>query len=138
MLMGLKSCNGTSLACMVKGITFCRYFHPMASQSRVIALFCRPITSVACSKFNLQYKDQPSTSSCSAFSLVGRRDCYQYHRDDLLVTLKRIIAGGLAGMIAKTVVAPVDRIKILFQVTNEKFSFRKVPLEVKGVASHCL
>lgn len=29
-------------------------------------------------------------------------------------------------MLAKSVVAPVDRVKILFQVTNEKFSFKKV------------
>lgn len=42
------------------------------------------------------------------------------------MTLKRIIAGGLAGMLAKSVVAPADRVKILFQVTNEKFSFQKV------------
>lgn len=32
-------------------------------------------------------------------------------------------------MLAKSVVAPVDRVKILFQVTNEKFSFRKVRLQ---------
>lgn len=29
-------------------------------------------------------------------------------------------------MLAKSVVAPVDRVKILFQVTNETFSFKKV------------
>lgn len=50
----------------------------------------------------------------------------QYHRDDVIVTLKRIVAGGLSGMLAKSIVAPVDRVKILFQVTNEKFSFKKV------------
>lgn len=43
-----------------------------------------------------------------------------------MVTLKRVVAGGLSGMLAKSVVAPVDRVKILFQVTNEKFSFKKV------------
>lgn len=50
----------------------------------------------------------------------------QHHRDDVVTTLKRVVAGGLAGMLAKSVVAPVDRVKILFQVTNEKFSFKKV------------
>ncbi|CAM9159889.1 unnamed protein product [Ascophyllum nodosum] len=49
-----------------------------------------------------------------------------YHRDDVMMTLKRVLAGGLAGMLAKSVVAPADRIKILFQVTNERFSFQKV------------
>lgn len=53
----------------------------------------------------------------------------QHHRDDLVITLKRVVAGGLAGMLAKSVVAPVDRVKILFQVTNEKFSFKKVRLD---------
>jgi hypothetical protein len=38
--------------------------------------------------------------------------------------LKRMMAGGLAGMAAKTLTAPIDRIKILFQVTDRKFSFR--------------
>lgn len=52
--------------------------------------------------------------------------CTQHHRNDVMITLKRVVAGGLAGMLAKSVVAPVDRVKILFQVTNEKFSFKKV------------
>eukprot|EP00903_Cladosiphon_okamuranus_P019155 g17618.t1 len=49
----------------------------------------------------------------------------EHHRNDVMITLKRVVAGGLAGMLAKSVVAPVDRVKILFQVTNEKFSFKK-------------
>eukprot|EP00569_Conticribra_weissflogii_P010310 CAMPEP_0171376154 /NCGR_PEP_ID=MMETSP0879-20121228/18201_1 /TAXON_ID=67004 /ORGANISM="Thalassiosira weissflogii, Strain CCMP1336" /LENGTH=138 /DNA_ID=CAMNT_0011885937 /DNA_START=272 /DNA_END=685 /DNA_ORIENTATION=- len=41
--------------------------------------------------------------------------------------LRNLLAGGLAGMIAKTVVAPIDRIKILYQVTSAPFRLRDVP-----------
>ncbi len=41
--------------------------------------------------------------------------------------VKHLISGGLAGMIAKTFVAPIDRIKILYQVTSAPFRLRDVP-----------
>ncbi|KAL3763518.1 hypothetical protein ACHAWU_009202 [Discostella pseudostelligera] len=41
--------------------------------------------------------------------------------------MRNLIAGGLAGMIAKSVVAPIDRIKILYQVTATRFRLRDVP-----------
>jgi len=41
--------------------------------------------------------------------------------------IKNLVAGGLAGMLAKTVVAPIDRIKILYQVTATPFRLRDVP-----------
>lgn len=40
---------------------------------------------------------------------------------------RNLIAGGLAGMIAKSFVAPIDRIKILYQVTSAQFRLRDVP-----------
>ncbi|KAL7533114.1 hypothetical protein ACHAXR_005053 [Thalassiosira sp. AJA248-18] len=40
---------------------------------------------------------------------------------------RNLIAGGLAGMLAKSVVAPIDRIKILYQVTSAQFRLRDVP-----------
>ena len=41
--------------------------------------------------------------------------------------IKNLIAGGLAGMVAKTVVAPIDRIKILYQVTSAPFHLSDIP-----------
>ena len=41
--------------------------------------------------------------------------------------VRNLIAGGLAGMIAKSFVAPIDRIKILYQVTSAQFRLRDVP-----------
>ena len=38
-----------------------------------------------------------------------------------------LLAGGISGMIAKSFVAPIDRIKILYQVTNVEFRLRNVP-----------
>ena len=41
--------------------------------------------------------------------------------------ITNLVAGGLAGMLAKTAVAPMDRIKILYQVTSTPFYIRNVP-----------
>ena len=37
---------------------------------------------------------------------------------------KTFIAGGCAGIISKSCLAPLDRIKIIFQVSEKKFTFR--------------
>ncbi len=50
-----------------------------------------------------------------------------------LDSAKRFIAGGLAGIAAKSFVAPLDRIKILFQVTNGRFSLRQVWVIMKDI-----
>ncbi|KAL0956233.1 hypothetical protein HGRIS_002389 [Hohenbuehelia grisea] len=47
---------------------------------------------------------------------VSRRD-----NQGLQAILKSGLAGGVAGCVAKTVVAPLDRVKILFQASNPEF-----------------
>jgi Mitochondrial carrier protein len=41
--------------------------------------------------------------------------------------IRNLLAGGLAGMAAKSVVAPLDRIKILYQVSNVPFHLTSIP-----------
>ena len=36
--------------------------------------------------------------------------------------MQSIIAGGAAGILAKTVIAPAERVKMTFQTTNEVFT----------------
>jgi Mitochondrial carrier protein len=50
--------------------------------------------------------------------------------------IRNIIAGGIAGMIAKSVVAPVERIKILYQVTATEFQLRKLPEVARNIVKN--
>jgi solute carrier family 25 protein 16 len=49
-------------------------------------------------------------------SNVSRRD-----KQNLHFVIRSGLAGGVAGCVAKTVVAPLDRVKILFQASNPDF-----------------
>jgi len=64
----------------------------------------------------------PSPPTASAASLVALSTIQSLPKE-----MRNLIAGGLAGMIAKSVVAPIDRIKILYQVTSTHFRLRDVP-----------
>ena len=41
--------------------------------------------------------------------------------------VRNLVAGGMAGMVAKSFVAPLDRIKILYQVTSAEFHLLNIP-----------
>jgi solute carrier family 25 protein 42 len=47
---------------------------------------------------------------------------------------KSLAAGGLAGVVAKTVIAPLDRTKIIFQTTERKFSLSEALRELRRIA----
>mmetsp|Transcript_26901 Transcript_26901/g.62908 ORF Transcript_26901/g.62908 Transcript_26901/m.62908 type:complete len:282 (-) Transcript_26901:1517-2362(-) len=47
--------------------------------------------------------------------------------------IRNIVAGGLAGMTAKSFVAPFDRIKILYQVSSAEFHIMNVPSIAKKI-----
>lgn len=50
-------------------------------------------------------------------------------KGSIITTSKSFIAGGAAGIVAKSMLAPMDRVKMLFQVTDKhKFSFRNAIL----------
>jgi hypothetical protein len=39
-------------------------------------------------------------------------------------TLSRVLCGGIAGIVAKTAIAPAERVKMSYQVSNEIFTLR--------------
>jgi len=50
-----------------------------------------------------------------------------YGMEKLPKEIRNLLAGGIAGMVAKSIVAPIDRIKILYQVTSIRFYLRDIP-----------
>eukprot|EP00934_Nitzschia_sp_Nitz4_P008600 Nitzschia sp. Nitz4//scaffold2_size372955//317031//318366//NITZ4_000464-RA/size372955-snap-gene-0.106-mRNA-1//-1//CDS//3329546901//8590//frame0 len=80
----------------------------------------------------------PVPCAAQADHLLSRFDNSQMHQNitKLPKEIRNILAGGIAGMIAKSIVAPFDRIKILFQISSAEFSFQKVPLVALRIIKH--
>jgi Mitochondrial carrier protein len=77
-----------------------------------------------------QLPDPAITPHLQPLSSSEGREPRSRLRQDILKLpkeIRNILAGGCAGMIAKSVVAPFDRIKILFQVSSAVFHIWKVP-----------
>jgi Mitochondrial carrier protein len=50
-----------------------------------------------------------------------------YERRNILELdlMKSFVSGGLAGIVAKTAIAPFERVKVIFQTSSEQFSYKK-------------
>ncbi|CAN6613292.1 mitochondrial carrier protein Leu5p [Trichomonascus vanleenenianus] len=66
---------------------------------------------------------EPSASPDLTSTRQSRREAVRTDKQNIEYVVKSAIAGGLAGSAAKTLIAPLDRVKILFQTSNP--SFRK-------------
>lgn len=87
-------------------------------------------------------EDSPSTNgtkmTSGSFGMVSaapasNTSSTNFSLNDLPRELRNLLAGGIAGMIAKSFVAPLDRIKILYQVSSAEFHLTNVPGVVRNI-----
>jgi hypothetical protein len=54
----------------------------------------------------------------------------------VIVAMKQFLSGAISGVAAKTLIAPLDRAKILFQVSQERFSYGAVVRQAKATIAN--
>eukprot|EP00527_Entomoneis_sp_CCMP2396_P000357 CAMPEP_0198142786 /NCGR_PEP_ID=MMETSP1443-20131203/5480_1 /TAXON_ID=186043 /ORGANISM="Entomoneis sp., Strain CCMP2396" /LENGTH=471 /DNA_ID=CAMNT_0043805877 /DNA_START=230 /DNA_END=1645 /DNA_ORIENTATION=+ len=74
-----------------------------------------------------------NTSSSSTSTSTSTSTALSDNLRRLPREVRNLLAGGIAGMIAKSVVAPMDRIKILYQVSSAEFQLRSLPGVVQNI-----
>lgn len=68
-----------------------------------------------------------------AFHPVVARPTIPIPTENIPKELRNLVAGGLSGMLAKSFVAPLDRIKILYQISSVPFHLWSVPKVVRNI-----
>lgn len=58
---------------------------------------------------------------------------WRHYMSSLPIEIRNLLSGGVAGMVAKSVVAPIDRIKILYQVSSAEFHVWKIPTVMRNI-----
>nr|CCA21262.1 Mitochondrial Carrier (MC) Family putative [Albugo laibachii Nc14] len=90
-----------------------------------------PLGDLATDSLNVDHNDSSrlhvaDSRHANSEAEVASNETYPLKNNSAIITMsKSFIAGGSAGIIAKSVLAPADRVKIIFQVSEDtKFTFR--------------
>ena len=92
-----------------------------------MALFWLPAETLSLKRLLDNFADMSSSSSSSSSSSISNTSLLLSPLHSLPREIRNLLSGGFAGMLAKSAVAPVDRIKILYQVTDAHFRLRDIP-----------